>query len=906
MAEHASFAPEQLLAHVEWVRRLATTLVADRDDADDVAQQTLLLAIERPPRHASNLRSWLSIAARNVARSLGRASTRRREREARTDLLHPLPPPAALVERAELHRVVVNATLSLADPYRTTLLYRFFEGLETSSIATRSGVPVETVRTWLKRGLAQLRDKLAHELRDAPKSWRHALAGLALGSRPLAEATTAASSSFVLHGGIVMSQGLKLSAAAATLAAVAIVAVVVWGKDRREAPVRPSASEAAVSSSGRDPAAQLDEAAPMRTSESSGRVADAAAAVESDDATAGAADSEDPDAPARIVGDVRDESGRPVAGAIVLLAASGSSAERSLEGLLRRGQFLRGRAPASAAGQTVVKTDELGRFEFDGVSSFSSYGLIAQHPQIGIVSRGDLAPRPGELVRVSLVLPAGVALVGRVLRSDGPSKDEIEVHVWAFPDGAPLEPGKGVALGKLDASEDGTFRTVALPYRRFEVSAEVERHRSDRAEARSGIIEAAAGERELRVDLTLVAARRIRGKIGVGGGTTEDLKRFEASARAPWVTGEADGGTRVYFSGSRVLALWIRAVASDRPLRAEGGVGSAHTIRGNVDLAAGTYDILLSEPGMTHVGLALDDRVLAEAALEPQGELGPDLVVDLDALPQLAPTTRVELSVVDAADGTSVGDVIVSAAADGDPESRDADQVHVPSSGRTVTTLPARRAVVVGSKQGFVSERRWTDLTPGTMTLTLAMSKRGGTLRGDVCDELGEPLARASLVVYRLDDGRAVRLDATTMAREDGRFEGLDVPLGRFAVVASAPGSAPAWKVLDDDEARAPVHLESAPSFRVRLTVTSPTGDPLGRIRWRALTSQGVPVLEIEGSRGPANAAGASAADGAATVRLPAGDLTIEAESADGARAVQQLTLRRDTDVRLSVASPAR
>src|SRR5262245_1313136 len=109
MAEHATFAPEQLLAHVEWVSRLAATLVADRDDADDVAQQTLLLAIERPPPHAHHLRHWLSIAARNVARSFGRSSTRRREREASTAPSRPIPPAAALVERAELHRLVVDA-----------------------------------------------------------------------------------------------------------------------------------------------------------------------------------------------------------------------------------------------------------------------------------------------------------------------------------------------------------------------------------------------------------------------------------------------------------------------------------------------------------------------------------------------------------------------------------------------------------------------------------------------------------------------------------------------------------------------------------------------------------------------------------------------------------------------------
>jgi len=906
MAEPASFHPEQLLTHVEWVRRLAATLVADRDDADDVAQQTLLLAIERPPPHARNLRQWLSVAARNVARSLGRATTRRRQREGRSDLSRSIEPAAALVERAELHRVVVGATLALADPYRTTVLYRYFEGLETGAIAARCGVPVETVRTRLKRGLAQLRARLAHELRDGPRSWRQALASLAIGPPPLAEAAAAAASPWTTGGGgILMTQGLKLSAAAATLAAAAFVAIVVWRGEPRESPLRtPPPSEEAATVSRPDAAAPARDAEPVRSSEPRSPEADAAAA-RPDGATAGAADPGVADVPARIVGDVRDEFDRPVAGAIVLLAASESSADPSLAGLLRHGQFLRGRAPTPVPGQASAKTDELGRFAFEGVSTFSSYGLLAQHPQIGVAFRGDLVPRPGELLEVRLVLPAGVALVGSVLRSDGPSSDDIELHVWAFPDDAPLEAGKGAVLGKLDASEDGTFRTIALPYRRFELSAEVDRHRSDLAEARSGIVEAAAGARELRIDLTLPEALRIRGRIRVDGGTTEDLERLAAAERARWQPDEADGGDRIYFGGAR--SGQIRAVASDRPLRGEGARrGSARTIRGDADLAAGSYEILLSEAGMTSVALVLDDLVLAEAPLEVQGELGPDLVADLAGLPALEPTIRVELRVVDSADGRSVGDVTVTVAAAEDAEPRSPDRVHVPSSGRTVATLPAGRRMIVGSREGFLSERLLADLAPNKEALTLRMSKLGGVLRGEAHDEHGEPLARASLAVYRLDRERAVRLDVGRIARADGRFEGLPVPTGRFAVVASVEGRAPAWRVLDEDEAREPVLLGSAPSFRVRLVATSPTGRSLGRIRWWAFSPEGVPLLELETSDGSGETGREGAAAGFADVHLPAGNLTIEAEARDGARAKQELTLGRDAEVRLSFAPPAR
>src|SRR2546422_10311718 len=84
MSELARFAPEQLLAHVEWVQRLAATLVASGADAEDVAQETWRLALEHPPRHAGNLRHWLALAARNVPRTWMRREQRRREQEGRS------------------------------------------------------------------------------------------------------------------------------------------------------------------------------------------------------------------------------------------------------------------------------------------------------------------------------------------------------------------------------------------------------------------------------------------------------------------------------------------------------------------------------------------------------------------------------------------------------------------------------------------------------------------------------------------------------------------------------------------------------------------------------------------------------------------------------------------------------
>src|SRR5262249_47014883 len=49
---------------------------------------------------------------------------------------------------------------ALEEPYRSTLLARYFDELPPTEIARALDVSVETVKTRLKRGLAQLRERL--------------------------------------------------------------------------------------------------------------------------------------------------------------------------------------------------------------------------------------------------------------------------------------------------------------------------------------------------------------------------------------------------------------------------------------------------------------------------------------------------------------------------------------------------------------------------------------------------------------------------------------------------------------------------------------------------------------------------------------------------------------------------
>ncbi|HET6203755.1 MAG TPA: sigma factor [Planctomycetota bacterium] len=69
--------PQSLLAHADFVRTLARTLVRDAAEADDIVQETWRATLEHPPRNAESPRPWLATVVRNFARRFARAENRR-------------------------------------------------------------------------------------------------------------------------------------------------------------------------------------------------------------------------------------------------------------------------------------------------------------------------------------------------------------------------------------------------------------------------------------------------------------------------------------------------------------------------------------------------------------------------------------------------------------------------------------------------------------------------------------------------------------------------------------------------------------------------------------------------------------------------------------------------------------
>ena len=155
---------EELLAHAGWLRGLARRLVSDGDAADDLVQETWVDSMRRPPGRAEAPRSWLAKVLLNRLRMRARSEGRRTAREQATVLLaDDVPGQDVLVARVEIQRVLVELVLQLDEPYRSTILLHFCEGVPLATIARTQGVPASTVRWRLRTALAQLRERLDAE-----------------------------------------------------------------------------------------------------------------------------------------------------------------------------------------------------------------------------------------------------------------------------------------------------------------------------------------------------------------------------------------------------------------------------------------------------------------------------------------------------------------------------------------------------------------------------------------------------------------------------------------------------------------------------------------------------------------------------------------------------------------------
>lgn len=148
------------------LRKLAFGYLRDRMLAEDVAQESLLVAYQRIGSlgHAEAFRSWLYRIAINRAHDFLRRLARKaeiggEEGEARiAEVEAPGDNVARLVNR-DLSRRLAGAVAELPEKYRRPLLLKEIEGMTYAEIAQLLGWPMGTVQIRIHRARLRLRER---------------------------------------------------------------------------------------------------------------------------------------------------------------------------------------------------------------------------------------------------------------------------------------------------------------------------------------------------------------------------------------------------------------------------------------------------------------------------------------------------------------------------------------------------------------------------------------------------------------------------------------------------------------------------------------------------------------------------------------------------------------------------
>lgn len=155
--------------------RLALALVKKPEDADDLAQESMLKFFASLDRFESSrpLRPWLGSIVRNSARdSFRRAKVRRADSldhhgvhdiDLAAELKAPEPSPEATVVRRRVKRRLQRSMERLNDKHRQILILRDYEDLAYREIAETLEIPIGTVMSRLHAARRSLRAAVSNQ-----------------------------------------------------------------------------------------------------------------------------------------------------------------------------------------------------------------------------------------------------------------------------------------------------------------------------------------------------------------------------------------------------------------------------------------------------------------------------------------------------------------------------------------------------------------------------------------------------------------------------------------------------------------------------------------------------------------------------------------------------------------------
>lgn len=176
--EVVALTPDDLVAEIPGLYQFARALVRDEHLAADLAQDTLVRAMERSDqyRHDAPLGGWLKRILRNLAIDRARRSEREvivEDTEARWHDDEYTVDPANVLERAATREELDDALTRLPFIYRSTVLLHDVEGWTVQEIAILEQIGLPAAKQRLRRGRMSLVSALA-----TGAERRHALEGV--------------------------------------------------------------------------------------------------------------------------------------------------------------------------------------------------------------------------------------------------------------------------------------------------------------------------------------------------------------------------------------------------------------------------------------------------------------------------------------------------------------------------------------------------------------------------------------------------------------------------------------------------------------------------------------------------------------------------------------------------------
>lgn len=160
-----------------YVRRLTRSLARmDHHLADDLEQDAYLSALQEMPHHRPAARSWMRAVVRHRFLNIRnrRFSMPPVELLADEHLAGTESDPSRLLELKETADALRASVQDLPEIYAFAVNRRFIDGAHPDDIADELDVPLETVRTRLRRGLHRLRRSAGVEAAVRHATWRTA------------------------------------------------------------------------------------------------------------------------------------------------------------------------------------------------------------------------------------------------------------------------------------------------------------------------------------------------------------------------------------------------------------------------------------------------------------------------------------------------------------------------------------------------------------------------------------------------------------------------------------------------------------------------------------------------------------------------------------------------------------